>query len=84
MELASDLIGLLASAVLFYYGAWATIDAYLSDSYRRVELVVAEWWLLILIPFACAFLVVEFVFRIRRTLRGDAIVATGEELKDGL
>lgn len=65
----ADLIGLGASAVLGWYGARIAWAAYVRNEFVFKQLVIPEWWLLIVIPVSCTLLTVEFA---RRLLRGSA------------
>ena len=65
-DVAIDLIGLFVSLVLFYFGALATLDAQRIGSLIFKELIVPEWWLLIVMPFSAALLTVEFARRLFR------------------
>ena len=65
-DAAIDLIGLFVSLVLLYFGALATLDAQRIGSLIFKELVVPEWWLLIVIPCSAALLTVEFARRLSR------------------
>ena len=69
VEFAADAIGLVSCAVLGWYGARACIDAYRQDLLIFKDLIVAEWWLLWMVPFSCLLLAVEFLRRLRRALR---------------
>ena len=77
LEGAADLIGLGASAVLFYYGLAATRASYADGSLLFKELVVTEWYLLAAMPLAAVLLMVEFVLRLRRGATGEAPVTEG-------
>jgi TRAP-type C4-dicarboxylate transport system permease small subunit len=64
LEVLVDLAGAAVALVLMRYGLEATLEA------RRIgALIVPEWWLLAVIPFASLLLAVEFV---RRALRPAA------------
>ncbi len=69
-DVAVDLVGLLVSLVLLYFGATAAIDAHRIGALIFKELIVPEWWLLTVIPFSAALLTVEFCLRLSR--RGTA------------
>lgn len=60
LEVAANLVGFAASAVLFYYGLAATLDARGLGSMIFKELVLPEWWLLAIVPLGSLFLLVEF------------------------
>ena len=59
-----NLIGVLVSTVLIYYGALATWDSYRLGSLVFKELIFPEWWLLWLMPLAGILLAVEFLRRL--------------------
>lgn len=79
MEVVVDLAGAAISLVFLYYALAAARDAYATDSLLIKSLVIPEWWLLAVIPGSCALLTVEFLLRLRRTLRGDSVAAVGPE-----
>ena len=70
VEVAMDLLGLAVSGVLIYYGSLATVDAYSLGSLIFKELIVAEWWLLWVMPFTGVLLAVEFGVRIAGAAHG--------------
>ncbi len=69
LEVAADCVGGGVALVLGYYGWLATADAFRLGSRVAKELVVAEWYLLAVIPICAALLAVEFGRRIARALR---------------
>ena len=71
VEMAMNALGLAVSGVLIYYGWPATVDAYSLGSLIFKELIVAEWWLLWVMPFTGVLLAVEFSLRIARSVRGE-------------
>jgi len=72
LEAVVDTFGLSISGVLCYYGLAATLDAGNLGSLIFKELVVAEWWVLAVIPATTALLCIEFALRILRVLSGAA------------
>lgn len=69
VEVGADCAGAVVSLVLGYYGWLATADAFRLGSRVAKELVVSEWWLLLVIPLSAALLALEFGCRIGRALR---------------
>jgi TRAP-type C4-dicarboxylate transport system permease small subunit len=76
-EVAADLVGLGASAVLFYYGLAATQTSYADGSLIFKELVVTEWYLMAAMPLSAVLLMVEFLLRLRRGAAGKTSQAEG-------
>jgi TRAP-type C4-dicarboxylate transport system permease small subunit len=66
MELIVDVIGLMVSLTFLYYGLAAALDAYRIGSRIFKELIVAEWWLLAVIPASAFLLAIEFSLRLAR------------------
>ena len=83
VNFAADLIGLLATATLCWYGWRVTEAAFVRGELVFKELVIPEWWLLMFVPLGSALLVVEFTRRLVASGKG----ADGGEtaaLQDGL
>jgi TRAP-type C4-dicarboxylate transport system permease small subunit len=66
VNMVADVLGLAASAALGWYASRITWDAYVLGEVVFKELVVPEWWLLIVIPVSCIFLLIEFLCRLVR------------------
>ena len=66
MEGLSDIVGLIVSLVLFYYGLAMTFDSWRIGSITIKNLVFPEWWLLAPLPATFALMAIEFVFRFHR------------------
>jgi len=81
LEGLADLLGLAASLVLLVYGLQATATSYEDGSLLFKELVVTEWYLLAVMPFAAAFLIIEFVGRLYRLIAGAE--GDGDSLTEG-
>jgi len=77
LEIVSDLIGMGACGVLFYYGLAATRASYADGSLIFKDLVVTEWYLLAVMPLSAALLIVEFLRRLRRGAAGETPVTEG-------
>jgi TRAP-type C4-dicarboxylate transport system permease small subunit len=69
LEVLVDLAGAAVALVLMRYGLEATLEARRIGALIIKTLIVPEWWLLAVIPFASLLLAVEFV---RRALRPAA------------
>ncbi len=65
VDILVNLVGVLVSLVLLYFGAVAAVDAYLIGALIFKELIVAEWWLLAVMPFSAVLLTIEFCQRLR-------------------
>lgn len=63
-DLVANLCGLAVSGVLFWYGGAATLASFGRGSRIANELVLPEWWLLLVIPLSAALLVAGFARRI--------------------
>lgn len=80
MNFFADLIGLVATAVLCWYGWRVTEAAFMRGELIFKELVVPEWWLLMFIPLGSLLLVIEFA---RRLASASARPDQGGALQDG-
>ena len=69
MEAAADIIGLMASLVLVWYGSVMTMQSARLGSLTIKNLVFPEWWLLAPLPVCFALLALEFVLRFHRLMR---------------
>jgi TRAP-type C4-dicarboxylate transport system permease small subunit len=67
-EAAADILGLVASLVLVWYGPIITAQSAHLSSLTIKNLVFPEWWLLAPLPLCFALLAIEFVFRFQRLL----------------
>jgi len=67
-EAAADILGLVASLVLVWYGTIMTAQSAHLSSLTIKNLVFPEWWLLAPLPLCFALLAIEFVFRFQRLL----------------
>ncbi len=67
-EAAADLLGLVASLILVWYGAIMTVQSARLGSITIKNLVFPEWWLLWPLPACFALLALEFMFRFHRLL----------------
>ena len=68
MEAAADIIGLVASLVLVWYGGIMTMQSARLGSLTIKNLVFPEWWLLAPLPVCFALLALEFVLRFHRLM----------------
>jgi TRAP-type C4-dicarboxylate transport system permease small subunit len=71
MEAAADGVGFAVCLVMMRYGVKMTIDSAMLGSITIKNLVFPEWWLLAPLPACFALLVIEFVLRFERLLRGE-------------
>jgi len=69
-SLAANGVGLATSAGLFWYGGIATTQSRSLGTMIYKTVVLPEWWILVLIPFCGALLVIEFGRKIRAALLG--------------
>jgi len=69
--LAANAIGLATSACLFWFGGIAATQSRDLGTMIYKTVVLPEWWILALIPFCGALLMIEFGRKIRATLRGE-------------
>lgn len=76
-ETLADLLGLLISVLLAWYGARAALDAHAVGALVFKHLVLPEWPLLALLPLAATLLAAEFVRRLWRVLREGPGAAAG-------
>lgn len=63
-DILVNLVGVLVSLVLLYFGVVAAVDAYVIGALIFKELIVAEWWLLAVMPFSAALLTIGFCLRL--------------------
>jgi len=67
LDVVADLAGLVICAVLFWSGYTVTAEAAHVGSMIMKELVVVEWYLLLLVPVSFFLMAVEFYLRILHT-----------------
>ena len=70
MEAVGDLLGFAVSIVLIRYGFAMTYDSWRLGAITIKNLVFPEWWLLAPLPATFVLLVIEFIFRFDRLLKG--------------
>ena len=68
--LAANGVGFATSAGLLWFGGIAAMQSRSLGTMIYKTVVLPEWWILALIPFCGALLVIEFGRKIRATLRG--------------
>lgn len=68
-EIAADILGLTAAAVLLIWGVKVVVASHAANSMVSKVMVFREWWMLAIIPVSAALLCVEFVRRMMRALR---------------
>jgi TRAP-type C4-dicarboxylate transport system permease small subunit len=68
MEAAADILGVVASLVLVWYGTIMTAQSARLGSLTIKNLVFPEWWLLAPLPACFALLALEFVLRFHRLM----------------
>ena len=71
LEWVGDVLGLLCSLVLAWYGAQATWASYAAGSLSIKTLVTPEWWSLAPLPVVFVLLSIEMVFRMHRLLHAE-------------
>jgi len=69
--LAANGVGFATSAGLLWFGGIAAMQSRSLGTMIYKTVVLPEWWILVLIPFCGALLVIEFGRKIRATLRGE-------------
>ena len=69
--LAANGVGLATSAGLLWYGGIAAMQSRSLGTMIYKTVVLPEWWILALIPFCGALLVIEFGRKIRAALRAE-------------
>ena len=69
--LAANGVGFATSAGLLWFGGIAAMQSRSLGTMIYKTVVLPEWWILALIPFCGALLVIEFGRKIRATLRGE-------------
>src|SRR4030067_565054 len=69
--LAANGVGFATSAGLLWFGGIAAMQSRSLGTIIYKTVVLPEWWILALIPFCGALLVIEFGRKIRATLRGE-------------
>ena len=74
LDVVADLAGLVICTVLFWAGYTVTAEAAHLGSMIMKELVVVEWYLLLLIPVSFFLMAVEFCLRILRTVYSSGSV----------
>lgn len=68
--LTCELLGVGISATLCVFGWRSALQAYQSGALIFKQLIVAEWWLLAVIPLAALLLCIEFCVRLARLWSG--------------
>ncbi len=70
LEILGDIVGLITSAVLFWYG-WAIAATAFAENRRIIkEFIFPEAWIYIVVVVSAALLIVEFVLRLWRARTG--------------
>ena len=82
LEYIVDGLGFVISLFFTWYGVRVALDAYDTDIVIYNQLATPEWLLFLPVPFAGVMLAIEFVLRLRRTLKTGA-PETGRGLLDG-
>jgi TRAP-type transport system small permease protein len=70
-EWVADVLGLLCSLVMVWYGATVTWDAYTGGELLVKAMATPMWWWLVMLPVVFALLALEFVFRMHRLSTGE-------------
>ena len=66
LEQFTDVLGLIVSSIMLYYGCVVVLDAYRFKMVQFKSLAIPEWILLMPIVIGCTLLAVEFVLRMAR------------------
>ncbi len=74
LELLVGVGGAVISGFLVYHGTLVTIEASHLNAIVVKELPIAEWLLLIVIPLSGCLLLLEFILRCARVMRGEDLV----------
>ena len=64
----TNLLGAMLCAVFVYYSLTAALASAARGSMIRTSFVIPEWWVLSVMPFAMALMMVEFLLRFRRAV----------------
>jgi TRAP-type C4-dicarboxylate transport system permease small subunit len=67
----TNLLGALLCAVFVYYSLTATLASAGRGSMIRTSFVIPEWWVLSVMPFAMALMMIEFLLRFRRAVTAE-------------
>ncbi len=70
-EWIADVLGLVCSLLIAWYGLAATQDSYASGEMFIKAIATPVWWWLALLPITFVLLAIEFVFRMHRLMSGD-------------
>lgn len=70
-EWLADVLGLVCSLVIAWYGVAATQDSYASGEMFIKAIATPVWWWLALLPVTFVLLAAEFVFRMHRLAHGE-------------
>jgi TRAP-type C4-dicarboxylate transport system permease small subunit len=57
--------------VFVYYSLTATLASAARGSMIRTSFVIPEWWVLSVMPFAMALMMIEFLLRFRRAVTAE-------------
>lgn len=72
--LVSNVIGLITSAGLLYFGWLATASSRSLGTMIFKSVAFPEWWTLAFIPFCGLMLVIQFIRQLHRAVHGDSSV----------
>jgi TRAP-type transport system small permease protein len=70
-EWVADVLGLVCSLLIAWYGLTATLDSHASGEMFIKAIATPVWWWLALLPITFVLLAVEFVFRMHRLANGE-------------
>jgi len=70
-EWVADVLGLMCSLVVVWYGASVTWDAYASGEFLVKAMATPMWWWLVVLPLVFLLLAFEFVFRMHRLAHSE-------------
>jgi TRAP-type C4-dicarboxylate transport system permease small subunit len=70
-EWAVDLLGLVCSLVMMWYGVAATVDGMASGELSIKAIATPVWWWLSVLPVTFALMAAEFVFRMHRLAQAE-------------
>ena len=66
MEWIADVAGFVCALYFVWYGFRVAAESFVANAITMKTLILPEWWMLAVMPFALLLVAIEFVFRMRR------------------
>jgi TRAP-type C4-dicarboxylate transport system permease small subunit len=66
MEWIADVAGFICALYFVWYGFRVAAESFIANAITMKTLILPEWWMLSVMPFALLLVAIEFVFRMHR------------------